>query len=210
MASTPGATRTNSVDLITDYTPGAYLVHDQLHVRGGHQVSWLIDGIQVPNTNIASNVGPQFDPKDMDVVEIQRGGYAADYGDRTYGVFNVIPRSGFERNREIEVLATYGNFNQTDSQISIGDHTERFAYYASVSANRSDIGLMPPEPTALHDNNNGVSGFTSLIFNATKDDQLRLAATVRADFFQIPNTSDQQAAGQAGNLACEGQLCSGQ
>jgi hypothetical protein len=194
IANTPGATRTNSLDLITDYTPGAYLVHDQLHVRGGHQVSWLIDGIPVPNTNIASNVGPQFDPKDMDVVEIQRGGYDADYGDRTYGVFNVIPRSGFERDREIELLATYGNFHQTDSQISIGDHTERFAYYASVSANRSDVGLMPPEPNELHDSNNGVSAFTSLIFNATPNDQFRLAATVRADYFQIPNTADQQTA----------------
>src|SRR5207247_8086161 len=112
ISSTPGATRTNSLDLITDYTPGAYMVHDQLHVRGGHQVSWLVDGIPVPNTNIASNVGPQFDPKDMDVVEIQRGGYAADYGDRTYGVFNVIPRSGFERDREIQLLLTYGNFHQ--------------------------------------------------------------------------------------------------
>lgn len=191
---TPGATRANSLNLITDYTPGAYLVHDQLHVRGGHQVSWLVDGIPVPNTNIASNVGPQFDPKDMDVVEIQRGGYDADYGDRTYGVLNVIPRSGFERDREIELLATYGNFQQTDSQISIGDHTEKFAYYASVSANRTDIGLMPPQPNALHDDNNGVSGFTSLIFNATPNDQLRLAASVRADFFQVPNTSDQQAA----------------
>jgi outer membrane cobalamin receptor len=192
--STPGATRTNSLDLITDYTPGAYMVHDQLHVRGGHQVSWLVDGIPVPNTNIASNVGPQFDPKDMEVVEIQRGGYAADYGDRTYGVFNVIPRSGFERNREIELLANYGSNHATDSQLSIGDHTDRFAYYASVSANRTDIGLMPPEPNALHDANNGVSGFTSLIFNATPRDQLRLAASARADFFQVPNSSDQQAA----------------
>lgn len=194
ISETPGATRANSLDLITDYTPGAYLVHDQLHVRGGHQVSWQVDGIPVPNTNIAANVGPQFDPKDMDVVEIQRGGYAADYGDRTYGVFNVIPRSGFERDREIELLATYGSFNQTDSQISIGDHTERFAYYASVSANRTDIGLMPPEPNALHDNSNGVSAFISLIFNSTPNDQLRLAGSARADYFQVPNTSDQQTA----------------
>ncbi|HSC44454.1 MAG TPA: TonB-dependent receptor [Candidatus Acidoferrum sp.] len=192
IADTPGATRANSLDLITDYTPGAYIVHDQLHVRGGHQVSWLVDGIPVPNTNIAANVGSQFDPKDMDVVEIQRGGYSADYGDRTYGTFNVIPRSGFERNREIELLATYGSFHSTDSQISIGDHTDRFAYYASVSGNRTDFGLMPPEPDALHDATNGVSAFTSLIFNATPKDQLRLAASARADFFQIPNTTDQQ------------------
>src|SRR5205814_3635261 len=127
--STPGATRANSLDLITDYTPGAYMVHDQLHVRGGHQVSWLIDGLPVPNTNIASNVGPQFDPKDMDVVEIQRGGYDADYGDRTYGVFNVIPRSGFERDREIELLATYGSYLWTDSQFSIVVLTDRTAHH---------------------------------------------------------------------------------
>lgn len=192
IANTPGATRANSLELITDYTPGAYLVHDQLHIRGGHQVSWQVDGIPVPNTNIAANVGPQFDPKDMDVVEIQRGGYSAENGDRIYGVFNVIPRSGFERNREIELFATYGSDHSTDSQISIGDHTDRFAYYASVSGNRSDIGLMPPEQNALHDNNNGVSGFTSLIFNATPNDQLRLAASARSDFFQIPDTLDQQ------------------
>src|SRR5215475_10637614 len=192
IAETPGAIRANSLDFITAYTPGAYLVHDQLHVRGGHQLSWMVDGIPVPNTNIAANVGAQFDPKDMDVVEIARGGYSADYGDRIYGTFNVIPRSGFERDREIELLATYGSYHATDSQISIGDHTDRFAYYASVSANRTDFDLMPPEPDALHDATNGVSGFTSLILNATPNDQLRLAASARSDFFQIPNTTDQQ------------------
>jgi len=72
-------------------------------------------------------------------VEIQRGGYSAEYGDRTYGVFNVIPRSGFERNREIELAATYGSFHSTDSQVSIGDHTDRFAYYTSLSVNRTDV-----------------------------------------------------------------------
>jgi Carboxypeptidase regulatory-like domain len=55
---TPGAARTNSLAMITNYVPGSYLTHDQLHVRGGHQVSWLIDGVLIPNTNIASNLGP--------------------------------------------------------------------------------------------------------------------------------------------------------
>ena len=55
---TPGASRTNSMAMITDFTPGAYVTHDQLHIRGGHQVSWLIDGVPIPNTNIASNLGP--------------------------------------------------------------------------------------------------------------------------------------------------------
>src|SRR4029077_16865409 len=74
---TPGAVRTNSLAIITDYVPGSYFVHDQLHVRGGHQVTWLIDGVAIPNTNIASNLGPQVDPKDIDTMEAQRGSYSA-------------------------------------------------------------------------------------------------------------------------------------
>src|SRR2546430_5936582 len=100
ISETPGATRANSVAMITNYVPGTYVTHDQLHVRGGHQMSWLIDGVPIPNTNIASNLGPQIDPKDIDTLEVQRGSYAADFGDRTYGVFNVAPRTGFERNNE--------------------------------------------------------------------------------------------------------------
>jgi hypothetical protein len=42
---TPGASRSNSLNLITDYVPGAWVTHDQLDVRGGHQVTWAIDGI---------------------------------------------------------------------------------------------------------------------------------------------------------------------
>src|SRR5437763_191139 len=84
------------------------LVHDQLHLRGGHQVTWLLDCVPVPNTNIASNVGPQLDPKNIDEVEVQRGGFSAEYGDRAYGVFNVVTRNGFERNNEGELVLNYG------------------------------------------------------------------------------------------------------
>ena len=66
---TPGASRTIGMEMITDYVPGAYMTHDMLHMRGGHQTSWLIDGIAIPNTKIASNVGPQIDPKDIDSLE---------------------------------------------------------------------------------------------------------------------------------------------
>src|SRR4029077_14304887 len=89
LAKTPGAARSNSLAMITNYVPGVYITHDQLHIRGGHQTNWLVDGVPVPNTNIASNIGPQFDPKDIDYLEVSRGSYGAEMGDRTYGVFNV-------------------------------------------------------------------------------------------------------------------------
>jgi TonB dependent receptor/Carboxypeptidase regulatory-like domain/TonB-dependent Receptor Plug Domain len=194
IAATPGAGRTNGLEAITAYVPGSYVTHDQLHVRGGHQVSWLIDGVPVPNTNIASNVGPQIDPKDIDYLEALRGSYDADYGDRTYAVFNVLPRSGFERNREAEVVVTAGSFYQTNDQFSLGDHTERFAYYASVTANRSNLGLQTPVPEIIHDRQAGVGGFGSLIFNRTPQNQMRLVVSARGDHYQIPIASGDQTA----------------
>ena len=186
IAETPGASRTNSLALITDYVPGSYVTHDQLHIRGGHQVSWLIDGVPIPNTNIASNLGPQIDPKDTDFVEAQRGSYAADYGDRTYGIFNVAPRTGFERNNDAELVLSAGNFYQTDDQINFGGHTNRFAYYASLNGNRTNLGLQTPTSAVIHDAANGFGGFTSLIYNRDPQDQFRFVAQVRRDYFQVP------------------------
>jgi TonB dependent receptor/Carboxypeptidase regulatory-like domain/TonB-dependent Receptor Plug Domain len=183
---TPGASRTNSLAMITNYVPGSYVTHDQLHIRGGHQTSWLIDGVPVPNTNIASNLGPQFDPKDIDYMEVNRGSYGAEFGDRTYGVFNIVPRTGFERNNQGELVLSAGNFYQTNDQLSFGSHTERFAYYASVNANRSNLGIQTPVPQVVHDAENGYGGFSSLIFNVDPSNQLRLVTSLRKDYYQIP------------------------
>jgi outer membrane receptor protein involved in Fe transport len=195
IAQTPGADRTNSMSMITDFVPGAAMVHDQLHVRGGHQVTWAIDGVPVPNTNIATNIGPQFDPKDIDYMEVQRGSFSAESGDRTYGVFNVVTRSGFERSRQAELVTSYGNLNSTDNQLSFGDHNDRSAYYFSVNGNRTDHGLETPTTDNLHNQAAGGGAFTSLIFNATPKDQLRFVGSARIDFYQVPNDADLQTAG---------------
>jgi outer membrane cobalamin receptor len=183
---TPGASRSNSLAMITDFVPGSYVTHDQLHIRGGHQTSWLVDGVPVPNSNIASNLGPQFDPKDIDYMEVDRGSYSAELGDRTYGVFNIVPRSGFERNNQGELMLSAGSFSQTNDQLSFGSHTERFAYYASVNANRSNLGIQTPVPQVVHDAANGYGGFGSLIFNVDPSNQLRLVTSLRKDYYQIP------------------------
>ena len=83
-----------------------------------------------------------------------------------------------------------GNFYQTNDQISFGSHTERFAYYASVNANRSDLGLEAPISEIVHDRDNGFGGFANLIFNINPQNQFRLVASARRDFYQIPYDPD--------------------
>jgi hypothetical protein len=190
IAKTPGADRTNSLAMITDFVPGAYMTHDMLHMRGGHELSWMIDGVEIPNTNIASNVGPQIDPKDIDTLEVERGSYNADTGDRTYGVFNVVPRTGFERNREAELVVSAGNFFQTNDQLNFGDHTQRFAYYASLNGNRGNYGLQPAVEQPVNDAENGGGGFATFVYNHDPANQFRLVTQFRSDYYQIPKDPD--------------------
>jgi outer membrane receptor protein involved in Fe transport len=191
----PGADRTNSLQMITDYVPASYVTHDMLHMMGGHQVNWLIDGVPVPNTNIATNLGPQILPRDIDYIEVYSGSYDADYGDRTYGIFNVVPRTGFERDRECDLVLTAGNFYQTDNQISCGGHTQRLAYYASLNANRSAYGLQTPVPQVVNDAVNGFGGFATFIFNPDAKNQYRLVTSLRRDYYQIPIDPDPNSIG---------------
>ncbi|HEV2380595.1 MAG TPA: TonB-dependent receptor [Terriglobia bacterium] len=195
ISQTPGSDRTNSLAMITDYVPAAYVTHDMLHMRGGHQVNWLIDGVPVPNTNIAANLGPVIDPKDIDYLEIQRGSYEAGNGDRTYGVFNIVPRTGFERDNEAELVTTFGNWYQTNDQLNFGGHTGRFAYYASVNGNRSNYGLQTPIGQVFHDAENGYGGFASFIFNPDFSNQFRLVTSLREDYYQIPYDPDPNSIG---------------
>ena len=183
---TPGADRTNSLAIITEYVPGSYVTHDQLHIRGGHQVSWLIDGVPVPNTNIASNVGPQFDPKDIDYMEVQRGSYDADYGDRTYGVFNVVPRTGLSGTMNATSSPASGiSTRPTTRSVAAGTRSDLRTTAVSTGI-EAILDFNRPPCLSTHDAENGFGGFGSLIYNVDPKDQLRFVISSRRDYYQIP------------------------
>ena len=192
----PGADQSGSLAMITNNSPGAYMLHDHLHSRGGHGVSWEIDGVPVPSSAMAV-VGAQFDPKDVDSLEVNRGGLSTNLGDRPYGVFNVVPRSGFESSRFGDVTATYGSHQLGNVHAAFGDHTsdQKLAYFASVSGNRTDRGLERVDIPVLHDAAHSVSGFASVVYNKSTNDQFRFIGASRTDHFEVPNTVEQQAFG---------------
>jgi hypothetical protein len=208
IGNTPGAINVNSLAMITDYVPGAYQAHDMLHIRGGHQTNWLINGVEIPNTNIAENLGPELNPRDVQTLGIERGGYLADEGDRTYGIFNVIPKSGFSSDHQGELDVTGGNYGQTDDYLSVASHSSDFAYYASVEGNRSDLGLQTPVSQVIHDETHGYGAFTNLQYKPSEQDTVNLVAQLRQDVYQIPDCTapladDPDCVGQAGDVQGE-------
>ena len=174
------------------------MVHDQLHIRGGHQVSWLIDGVPVPNTNIASNVGPQFDPKDIDYLEVQRGGYSAEYGDRTYGVFNVVTRSGFERRdrqaragRQLRQLQPHRRSVQHRRP-----HRPLCILRAAFPAIAPIWASKPEAPRYCTIMGAGLSGLHfSDALTRLRTTSFAWSRQSRGDHYQVPNDPDQQALG---------------
>jgi TonB dependent receptor/Carboxypeptidase regulatory-like domain len=193
--TTPGAARSGSARVITSYVPGSYMVHNILHVHGGHQVTWLVDSVPIPNTNTGVDVGTPFYINDIDYLEAQRGSYSVEYGDRTYGLFSIVPRTGFGSNRQGELALIYGNFNLTDNFISFADHTKRFAYYTSLHGFRTDYGLATPGPEVLHDKASGIGGFANLIFSPSRANQFRFNTSFERDNYQVPNDREAEDAG---------------
>ena len=85
---------------------------------------------------------------------------------------------------------TPGNLYSGETQLSLGNHSEKTAWYTSLTGSRSNYGLATPVPAIDHDATNSESGFVSLIRNQTPKDQLRVDAQYRHDFFQVPYDPD--------------------
>jgi hypothetical protein len=93
------------------------------------------------------------------------------------------------------LVTTFGTFHQTNDQVNFGDHTQKFAYFASANANQSDYGLETPGPHVLHDRVWGVGGMGTFIYNQDVNNQVRLVTSLRRDDYQIPNDPDAAATG---------------
>jgi hypothetical protein len=195
----PGALHAGSLAAIVDTNPSVVMTHDQLHVRGGHQVGFQIDGVPVPTNGLGSSFSLLFDPKDVKAVEFQRGAYSAEYGDRLYGQVNIVTRSGFEQQRSGEAMFIGGAQRSSEGAVSYGDHSDRSAYFAQASAHRTDLGLTPPSLPADHDRAWGSGGATKIWAPVSTGNLLTVTATLDANNYQIPRASPDA----AGNVQLE-------
>lgn len=182
----PGALAVGSYAALLETTPSTVVNHDLIHVRGGHQVGFEVDGVPVPINSVGTNLALLFDPKSLNALEFQRGSYPASVGDRTYGVFNVITRSGFERAKGGEAVLIGGEQGTVDMAVAYGDHTNKFAYFVQGSGNRTDFGLTPPAPTAVHDLHTGGGAAAKLWMLGGPADMTTVTASFRTDAYQIP------------------------
>jgi hypothetical protein len=64
-----------------------------------------------------------------------------------------------------------------------------------LNGNRSNYGLQTPIGQVFHDAENGYGGFASFIYNPSAENQFRLVASLRQDYYQIPYDPDPNSIG---------------
>jgi hypothetical protein len=185
--------------VITLASPG--VVSDSngfFHPIGDHaQTQFSIDNQPVTDqqSRVYSN---QISPDAVQSMEIITGVAPAEYGDKSSLIVHIVTKSGLDQPKPTgNVSAGYGSFKSPTFDANVGGGSHTVGNFLSLSAMRTDRFLDPPEFEALHDTGNSVSFFDRVDAHTGDTATFHLNVQAARSAFNVPNTFDQNEAGQA-------------
>jgi hypothetical protein len=185
--------------VITLASPG--VVSDSngfFHPVGDHaQTQFSIDNQPVTDqqSRLYSN---QISPDAVESMEIITGVAPAEYGDKSSLVVHIVTKSGLDQAKPTGSASFgYGSFKTPTGDLSLGIGSHSIGNFLSISGNRTDRFLDPPEFQAIHDTGNQVSFFDRVDAHTGDTGTFHLNVQASRSAFDIPNTLDAAAVGQA-------------
>lgn len=168
----------------------------QIHVRGEHKsVSLSIDGLDVPVT-MASSTSQLIDPRFLQSLDIQTGGFDASVGGQTGAVLNMVTLSRPEP--FVEVTTRGGNVGQVEGLIRAGGSNEdkTFDYFVGARLGRTDMRLEAPNPTEQTLNNTATdTNLVVRLHGKTEQDDIGFTVAYQNADLGVPQTPQNFAAG---------------
>jgi len=199
MARLPLESSSGLNQIVTLASPG--VVSDSngfFHPVGDHaQTQFSIDNQPVTDqqSRVYSN---QISPDAVQSMEIITGVAPAEYGDKSSLVVHIVTKSGLDQTKPTGgVSFGYGSFKSPTGEVNLGGGSHTVGNFLSLSGLRTDRFLDPPEFSALHDNGNSLSFFDRLDAHAGATSTFHLNVQAARSSFDVPNTFDQDDAGQA-------------
>ncbi|HKQ03721.1 MAG TPA: TonB-dependent receptor [Blastocatellia bacterium] len=185
-------------DVVTQSAPGvAADSNGFFHPLGDHAESSISLDNQPITDQQSKAFSTQIPVNAIQSLEVVTGSVPAEFGDKASLVINAITRSGLGLNKPTGSLsALYGSFGSTQEEATFGFGGAKAGNFAAFNFERSGRFLDPPEPTPLHDEGKTFGIFDRLDYNPTASDALHLNLYFVRNFFQVPNTFDQEALGQ--------------
>ena len=167
------------------------------HPIGDHaQTQFSIDN--QPITDQQSRVySNQISPDAVQSLEVITGVAPAEYGDKSSLIVHIVTKSGLDQHKPAgSVSFGYGSFASPTVEANLGGGSSRIGNFVSFSGARTDRFLDPPEFEALHGAGNSASFFDRLDIKTGATGTFHLNVQSARSSFDVPNTYDQQDAGQ--------------
>ena len=168
----------------------------RIHPRGSESnVQTVINGVPVTE-NMSAIFATSLDPRTASHVEVLTGGIPAEFGGPLGAVVNVNTKSGLDMPISGEITGNIGSFVTGDAAATFGGHIAKFGWFTAFSAQTTHRYLDPPTIGNFHNIGRGASNLTTLDYNPSSNDFLKLTLMFGGARFQVPNRLDQELAGQ--------------
>lgn len=200
----PAAVQSRAMESILLTTPGFIADENgRFHFRGSHgQATYVIDGIPVSD-QVHATFSNSMDPAQVESMEIITGGISAEYGGKPVTVINMTTKSGLGTPGDFAGEVTLGASRFRTEELGFGARggKDRFGYFVSGAASRSDRFLDPVNFENLH--NHGETGrlFSRFDWIPTDQDTLRFSVSGGRTDRDVVNLTSQQAAGMDQRVA---------
>jgi outer membrane receptor for ferrienterochelin and colicin len=163
----------------------------EVHIRGQHaEYTYYVDGIPV-TSGVSGSLNELFDPSVVQRIDFATGAWDAAYGEKNAAIINIqtrVPAGAFHADES----TYFGSYNSLGQSLSLSSNQGKFAWFASGTAQGTDMRREPVEGTAnntpINFSNHGDDyfGFTKFQYTATDRDIISLDGNYSMSFFQIP------------------------
>jgi hypothetical protein len=184
--------------ILTLATPGvAADSNGVFHPLGEHaETSFSIDGqpISDQQSRIFSN---QISASAIQEMRTIQGAPPAEFGDKTSLIVEATTRSGLNAGSLSGMVALgYGSFGTPTTTITLASGSQSFGNFLALDGVGSRRFLDAPEFDPLHARGNAENLFDRFDWRRSDATSLHMNVSLARSWFQVPNTYDQQAAGQ--------------
>lgn len=184
--------------VVTQATPGVSSdSNGMFHPQGEHaDTTFSVDNqpISDQQSRVFSN---QLSTDAIASMEVITGVPPAEFGDKASLIVRTTTKSGMGVKQPTgSVTASYGSFGTSSAGFNLLQGTDKFGNFLSVNGINGGRFLDTPEFHPLHAKGNSESIFDHIDYQIAESDLFHLNLSFARSWFQIPNTYDQQAAGQ--------------
>jgi hypothetical protein len=184
--------------ILTLVTPGvAADSNGVFHPLGEHaETSFSVDGqpISDQQSRIFSN---QISASTIQEMRTIQGAPPAEFGDKTSLIVEATTRSGLEAGKANGTISMgYGSFSTPTAGVTLASGSETLGNFLALDGVDSQRFLDAPEFRPLHARGNAENVFDRFDWRPNDGTSLHLNLSAARSWFQVPNTYDQEVAGQ--------------